>query len=52
MNSEKLKQIRDEIKRLETLSKLIFDTKALKAVENKIWELADGTSELKNERTN
>lgn len=41
--TEKLKQIKAEIKRLENLSKLIFDSKALKAIENKIWELTDSS---------
>jgi len=40
-DSEKLKQTRAEIERLKKLSKLIFDTKSLKAIENKIWELSD-----------
>lgn len=43
MNSEKLEQIRAEIKRLENLSKLIFDTKSLKAIENRIVKLIDIT---------
>jgi len=37
--TEKIKQIKAEIKRLEDLCKLLFDLNAVKSVEKKIQEL-------------